>query len=322
MGEVTAYIDSNKNCFHLVLAAILKRKGIHPDYAWNQAGLYYEDLGDEWKLTPYFESVDNCLHGVQVRSESFSTSDHLIERLDALLTPERTVVVGVDIYELPYCLYYQEKHAPHSIEILRREDGNYQICDHFFQFIDPLSRSDLKKALDSYEQHCLLKTNLHYLQLSEREWKLPDLADAMTVMKKNCAMMEGVLLEGMEPLGSGIYGFQVIDHLMHRLDTMLSMEEVVAKEIMEEMYCNLKEISHSRDNYGAFLKRMGLEELISPIEEAGQCWKAAANMLLRAKVAGNHEGMKPRIFKRLERVKEQERLVVEQIGNYLAVTGK
>ncbi|SDW03534.1 Butirosin biosynthesis protein H, N-terminal [Marininema mesophilum] len=322
MGEVTAYVDSNKNCFHLVLAAILERNGIHPDYAWNQAGLYYEESENHWKMTPYFESVDNCLRGVKVISEKFSCNDRLLDRLDDLLTRGQNVVVPVDIYELPYSMYYREQHNPHSIEMLRLEDGSYHICDHFFQFIGTLSRSDLKKTLDAYNSHCLPDITFSYLQISENELKLPDIEDATTIIKKNCAIMEGVLLDGMESLGSGIYGFGVIVRLIKKLDEMLSLEESAAKDLMEEMYCDIKEVAYSRDNYSAFLKRMGLGQLTSPVEEAAQCWRAASNMLLRAKVAGNHEGMKPRIFKRLERVQEQERLVVEQMENFLSVKGK
>src|SRR5579883_2090613 len=118
MSYFTLYTNPFHNCRSITLSAMLLRLGVPIGYVWHQAGLFYQDEGQEQvKIDPYYQDITENDHGVRWELEHYEDLNIYLERTCDLLESGHTLALAADIYDLPYSMYYGHHHQSHTIEV-------------------------------------------------------------------------------------------------------------------------------------------------------------------------------------------------------------
>ncbi|AKF95958.1 BtrH N-terminal domain-containing protein [Brevibacillus laterosporus] len=318
--EFTLYQSSYHNCKNIVLTAMVKRLGFDIDHLWSQAGLSYQEDEQTFLLTPYYKSILDVLKnlGITVLSRNFSDSESCISALREVLQQGRTIGIHTDLFELPYCMYYQDLHEMHAIEILEVEGDDWTICDHYYRFLGKISSEVLHKAINGTIEHKLAECSIYFLdsELSKDIWG--DFTNNVSqIVTENLKVMEGNSLFELSGSETNAIGLEAISLFGNKLDALVLAEDKEQLPLLEECYDQMKEVTNSRYHFHSFLKSVHEEDFAEAVLEASQCWGVATNMVLRVFATESFEGMRERIKKRMNRVMEQEMIVIDKMKVYL-----
>ena len=146
------------NCSQLTIAAMLLRKGIQIDRIWRQAGLVYRSQDQGFILMGSFKHFreDILQHNGIHLEEIFYTEEELdlyINRVFKQHPSNGTVSVSLDIFELPYCPFYEREHGYHTLEVLEVKGDHVVVSDHAYSYHGTLSKDHLMKAARSIYDH-------------------------------------------------------------------------------------------------------------------------------------------------------------------------
>ncbi|ATF15814.1 hypothetical protein A616_28845 [Brevibacillus brevis X23] len=316
--ETTLYKNNFQNCFQLVVSSMLSRQRVPVEYIWNQAGLYISDEQAKWYLTPYYWNLRSYLKtiGIQYFESNVDDTTLILETIQEILSKRLSVGVMVDIFELPYSMYYQEYHDSHTVEIVGIDGTEFEIFDHYYRYQGKIELSQLCRAINSYFEHFPPDNYLlFYLDATNFSEML---IDTELIISNNMMVMKGnAIRDYIDKKANQIVGLDAIPVLKNKVLSLLRLNEEDAEPHLDNMFKDIKEISFSRYNFFIFLKKLTVVDFFEYLEEASQGWGVTANMILRAKVTGEYESMSLRISNRFDRLLEQERKINEIILKYI-----
>ncbi|GCE12377.1 hypothetical protein [Tengunoibacter tsumagoiensis] len=319
MPQLTVYTNAFHNCRGITLSAMLLRLGVPIDYVWHQAGLIYQEEEKTLKIDPYYQDITENDHGVKWMIEHDTDLESYVKRLYDILQSGHTIALMIDTYYLPYSIYYERVHHPHTVEACAIEDGHVIIADHPYQFYGPVALHDLKKSLDSY--YTTLLPGPYGLLYAEainvpRTYTREDLYQAIA---DNCAVMETKRLYDLRhaPPTAKI-GMDAVNATLQKVEEIMQQDLAVVEEELDTIFGALKEIANSRHFFYKYLTLFQEEALATVIQETSQNWIVASHLVLRGKAVGDLPIMWPRVKKRLVVAKEKELNNIQLLHDFLA----
>jgi hypothetical protein len=159
------YYNNYQGCYELLVSSLLKNAGLNEKLFWYQSRIYYNidervlyssDYGNN-----IFELLWNEYDGVKLSFKNFSHVDKLVNDLIKQLSAG-SIGLFVDLFELPYCVYYGVFHETHTIEIVSFDKNldSFLIVDHYYKFKGYVSLNIIRKCLQSYMSQ--LKKEISY----------------------------------------------------------------------------------------------------------------------------------------------------------------
>ncbi|KZE79092.1 hypothetical protein AV654_16550 [Paenibacillus elgii] len=311
------YIHNYHNCTQIIVAAMLKRLGAPTELVWNQAGFGYKDEGDYVIVDPYYTPVRRQLaddHGIDWIEACSPEAGELAIQLDEWLALGRTAGVISDMYELPYHAYYRQAHDSHAVEVIGMAPGGYVVCDHYYQYVGPISRRDLLAAMESYQSRYGGYKDLHLFYLAwQAEQNCTGASfDHRRAIQRNVDAMQGRPPEADldETMRHGLPAIPVFgEKLMQLLETESEWLDLTHKMI--------KEVSFTRYHFHVFLGLCGLPELAGKALEASQHWQVMGNMVARGLLRKEAKSLRDRIEGRFARLLEAEADHTQTLAGWL-----
>ncbi|MGN7471964.1 hypothetical protein [Brevibacillus sp. SAFN-007a] len=313
MSSNLVYKNPYLNCSQLVVSAMLNREGIPIVHLWKQAGLLYQETEKGVILTPYYQNLrtDIKVHNeISLFERNYLESEYLSYLEDfknALIKDGVTVGVTCDIYELPYCIYYQKTHEIHMIEIIKFQEGAVEICDHYYHYQGWIAIEQLERAIFSVFENTVSSTcKLIYMNPEEQlsKDKIKEV-DVKKVVEDYIKVMEGNPLYRFVRYEGALIGLEAIPKIKEGVLKWVEDNGERAFQIFDVYYKHLKEVGNSRYHMYRLLNYYNWDEA-ELFLESYQCWTVLANMICRMHVTGKTTGMKERIGYRFDRVYEQE----------------
>jgi hypothetical protein len=296
---------------------MLKRMGVNSDYLWGQAGLFVKEM-EELEITPYYrnmkEEVTN-FHGIQYCEHIIQEpEDFRRELLDQLKTGG-TASLNVDIFEMPYCIYFRQKHHIHDVEIIRVEQNTYTICDHYYHYFGQVDETVIVKAVESCLNNLRDLCRMYYFKLNRPNGFQYTTSDLFRVVTENYHVMKGTPIELLIHDADGAdIGLAAIDSIQSKISDMAKMDAQGRADHASRMYIQVKEVSNSRHHFHVFLKAFSENELAESYADASHQWAVLTNMIIRAPIVENLGDMISRINKRLEKVAWKEKENCRALG--------
>ncbi|MFD7524182.1 hypothetical protein [Paenibacillus chitinolyticus] len=314
----TIHRDPRHNCHFVNLAAMLKREDIEISRIYTQTGLFYKDdsrtTGNStfFILSPYFRELYAHIRsrfGIIWTEKNIADTPAYVEEIRRILGQgSKSVGVTGDVFELPYCPYYQNSNALHEFEVIGYENGEFEVCDHYYQYHGFIKEADLQgiftRSLPSLSLESLrlyaIRTAADYISLSpSQEWK--------RIVAENCSAMDGRLpYEFSQPVSGGTCGLSAFPDLRRKLNEIFTLSPQEADPVLEHLYQQVREVGNSRYHFGTYLKRRGEQEAIRRVFEAEQSWMIAANLLIRASLTFDFAHLGPRIIARIDQAEQAE----------------
>lgn len=312
------YKNNFQNCLELVISAMLLKKNIDPCSIWNQSGLFYKELEEEWILTPYYWRIEPYLksNGIDYSERHYTDETKLMTDVKEMMNLGISIGLMLDVHELPYSMYFQEYHDIHAIEMVKFDNDVFEIYDHYYHYHGTIDLYQLLKAIQSYRDF-FEKDMIHFFYIDAQNKKL---ITPEEIIMNNFSVMSGKALKDLAEKASGGYvGLSAAPHIKNMVLQILEFNHSNpdAEYLINDMFKDLKELSFSRQNYYDFLNHTAKFEFASAVQEASQSWAVTANMVLLASVSGDYKGMMPRITKRLDRSFEHELIVHEIVESFL-----
>ncbi len=309
------YRNNYLNCSQLTIAAMLLRQGIQIDRIWRQAGLVYRSQDQGFVLIGSFKHFrEDILHHNGIHLEEILYTE---EELDLYMNrvfkqhPERgTVSVSLDIFELPYCPFFEREHGYHTLEVLEVNDDHVVISDHAYSYHGTLSKDHLMKAARSVYEHTP-RTENRYKWIKQVD--LEKEPDVMKVLKEHVAIFEGAPPHFELP--GAITGLDAI--LVIQRDYIDSIKGDENGNLLDNVYFEgLKDVANSRKHMVTFLssyENEHLQPLIQGFEDAYQSWTVLANFTARVGLSKNPRSMIERTSNRFQKTLEVETSLLTQL---------
>ncbi|KRV42879.1 hypothetical protein P9F86_02380 [Bacillus altitudinis] len=309
------YRNNYLNCSQLTIAAMLLRQGIQIDRIWRQAGLVYRSQDQGFVLIGSFKHFrEDILHhnGIHLE-EIFYTEEELDLYMNRVFKqhPERgTVSVSLDIFELPYCPFFEREHGYHTLEVLEVNDDHVVISDHAYSYHGTLSKDHLMKAARSVYEHTP-RTENRYKWIKQVD--LEKEPDVMKVLKEHVAILEGAPPHFELP--GAITGLDAISVIQR--DYIDSIKGDENGNLLDNVYFEgLKDVANSRKHMVTFLssyENEHLQPLIQAFEDAYQSWTVLANFTARVGLSKNPRSMIERTSNRFQKTLEVETSLLTQL---------
>lgn len=302
------------NCKNLFITAAIKRKGYQVEGLWKRIGFHFNPHSN-FVVTPYYMALEKELndYGFSLRTHTYGTVENLISCLNEYLANNLIVGIGLDLNELPYSIYYNEGHQMHAVEILGFENGEYIVCDHFYNYLGEVSKDILVDSLKSVLM--AVKQPLNIYQLVEFEEVKS--VSVHKIVSDNIQALEGHFQYHKQTNNSyvGIEGINEFKNQLISKFRELSSDED-RDEVFEIVYPLIKELSHSRYHFKSYIKMQNEEKLAQQIHDASQNWAVLAHLLLKANVSQSYERMLDRIESKFNYIYKKEKAIVESLKQY------
>ncbi|MBJ8030424.1 hypothetical protein [Bacillus cereus group sp. N21] len=311
------------NCSQLVTAAMLSRHKIPVEQIWKQAGLIFGNTDNELILMSSFRILAEDIYkynGIKLEKNSYPYGDYeeYVKKVFEENILDTTFAASLDVFELPYCHYYQREHEYHIVEVIKAEEDDLIICDHFYHYYGKLSKAQFKKAAYSVYKNTARQENV-YKFIKEVNFK--NEVDIVSVLDENLKAMEGHTIQ--LEFEDTMVGLQSIPHMKEHFMQIFKEDFNTARPVLDGYFTGLKDIANSRYHLATFLKSFDDKEeskaLIESYQDAYQCWAVLANLIARMFVSKRLDGMEERVSKRFDKAYELEKIVVKELKNYLHV---
>lgn len=317
--------NKNHNCFGLCVNAVLSREiGENTDYVWNQAATVVHKDESMVYLTPYYESVEDHLKrvaNIDMYSRCFKDFDSFHHKSVDIIGKGKSFIICLDVFELPFNLYYKNKHSLHFVEVVEIENDEYYICDHFYKYNGAVKKDIINSATSSLVNNKLLGCFQIY-DFNFDNMDLTSSLDIKYILESNVNANYGRLsketnllrYEG-KCIQIGLYNFEDFQNYIR--DDALKF-----KKNISIIYKNLYGFGSSRNNYSNYLKRFTLEypelkEIAASYEIIAQEFKIAANYILRLNFVDLNDSLMDKIAQRIESAYLLEKQINESILDVL-----
>jgi hypothetical protein len=317
--------NKNQNCFGLCVNAILSRspKVITP-LIWNQAGTVIHYNEESVSITPFYEDIEtHLLRVANIQTEELNFSD--FEKFNStsidLMDSTQSIILCVDVYELPFNMYYKEKHSIHYIEVYDIDDDFYYLCDHFYKYKGKVPKEVILTSMTSaIKQGYTEYFKLYYFDLNNID--LTTAQNLNKIIETNININEGCLPKQINLLTYsdkkhilGLNGFErFIDYIKY---------EVIEKhENISQTYRSLYGFGSSRLNYAEYLSEFesnldSLRYFVDGYEEIGQKCKIVANNLLRLNYVNLDTTRKEKLVATLLEVYKKEIELTSKLNEHI-----
>jgi Butirosin biosynthesis protein H, N-terminal len=316
---MTINYSRNQDCFALTINAILSRVIEPVSLLWNQAGMLAFEDNNNTLFTPYFlETKDNLkrVANIDAIDENFNDFNSFSKSIMDILKNGYTVMICVDVFNLPFNLYYQKKHSNHYIEVVGIDNEGFFICDHFYKYTGIVSSQIIYKAMTSLiEEGFKTQYSFTYYDTSRLQIK-----DGKGFLEEMLHVNTSVIL-GQEPFKlreinnkKRIIGLTALDNFIQYLDN----EIFIKQENFQQIYRNLFSLSNSRYHYANIIKALegekyGLHGIIEGYEDISQLAKISANIILKISVTKNVEPNQLPVLSKLNTIRTLEEKLVENV---------
>lgn len=319
--DFTIYYNPYHNCRNMTISAMVMRLGATLEYLFGQAGLFYKEEKNGVFITPYYRSLESEFarsHGIFFHEDKITDANQFITHLRRLVEKKHTVAVMLDIYELPYSIYYRDNHDYHDIEIVALEEERFVICDHHFQYYGVVDADVIQKASLSLVHHLGIDACTSYYFTRPRDYTYHR-DDFIRVLSENCQAMKGKAIDYLVQEAAGAYiGLQALEPMKIRITEFLTRNDQRQAAFLYELYKMVKEISHSRHHFHLFLKAFDQEEIAFDFLEAAQHWAVITNLLMRAYITGGYNDVTDRVERRFDKLIEKEMQNLDNMARLLA----
>lgn len=317
--------NKNHNCFGLSANAILSRQIPEKiEFIWNQAGIATLKNNDIIRLTPYYESLEDHLKrvaNIDMYRFHFDNFDALHRQCVDIIKEATSFIICLDVYELPYNIYYKERHSLHYIEVVGIKDDYYFICDHFYKYKGKINKETISNAIISLiNQKMLNKFEMYTFNIGNVD--LSNSLDIKNILKINAMINIGEMLPGINILKHEEKSYAI--GLNHFLDfkEYVSNEVLINKKNISIAYRNLYVFGSSRNNYANYLKGFlnnysVLENIIETYEDIAQEFKIVANHILKLYFTDLKKDTQKNLTNRLQKVYLLEKEATDSIFKFL-----
>ncbi|MGE6631479.1 hypothetical protein [Bacillus sp. NPDC077027] len=305
------------NCSQLTIAAMLLRQGIPIERVWHQAGIVFRPANKGFVLIGSFKHFreDVARHNGIHLEEIFYRKEEsaaYIERVFEQHPSRGTVSVSLDIYELPYCPFYEREHGYHTLEVLDVNKDHIIISDHAYSYYGKLNKDHFKKAALSIYDHTPRTENRYKWIKRVNESQHPDL---FTILKEHVALFEGAPPDF--ELDGVITGLSAIPVIEQHYVSSIKGSEGATENLLDNLYFEgLKDIANSRRHMVMFLSSYDsdmLSPLIQAFEDSYQSWTVLANFTARVGLSKNPMSMMERISNRFQKTLDVEKKLLTQL---------
>jgi hypothetical protein len=303
--------NKNFNCYFLTVRAILAKKVNFTNLFWNQSGMisYRED--NRFTFTPYFKSLPEHLHNhfkikeIIMHSSEF---EHFYSQLCNVLKSDKTALLLSDVFDLPYTLYYRQKYNAHAVEILKADEKEILICDHYYKYSGTISKQKLEGIIKARIARSEAE-DFYFLYYETEQHILPRLERYIALTIQN----NTEYMKGNDPFIKGNFrtvkkiGLAAFDEFVHYID-----EEVFTqRENIDISHECLKEYGNSRNNYSVLLEEYKhfdpvLGVIASEYLALSNSIQVTANMILKCFITQKFDQFRPRVLKKLQEIRNKE----------------
>ncbi|KYD04432.1 hypothetical protein B4102_3278 [Heyndrickxia sporothermodurans] len=305
------------NCKNLLITAAIKRKGYSIEGLWKKVGFHFDPYSD-FIITPYYLSLEDELnsYGFSLNTYYYKDANEFYDALHNYINNQIIVGVGLDLYELPYSMYYNEEHQNHAVEVIGYEEGNFIVLDHYYNYFGNIPEAAFDKAIKSNLENNQQSLQIYFINDNVKENRTENTKE---IINENILALEGkrkyinqsdTSITGI----SGILNFK--NRLINEFSRVPSSEQ--KDEIHELVYPVIKEISYSRYHFKTFIGLLGDEYLSEKLHDISQNWSVLGHLLLKANLSKNYDKMLTRIDNKLEDLYEKENNAVELLQQFMA----
>ncbi|WP_134683025.1 BtrH N-terminal domain-containing protein [Brevibacillus migulae] len=309
--EFTIYHNPYHNCRNMTVSAMVKRLGISLDYIWGQAGLSFKEEHQDITITPYYRSMESDFsqsHGIVTHEDNIADSYEFLHHLIGLVQANHTVAVMVDVFEMPYCIYYQLHHEIHDVEIVGMDGKHFVICDHYYHYYGTIEIEQIRKAASaSIDQLGFESCTAYYFTISRTSHFTYSEMDFTRVAAENYHVMSGKPIGFLKEQTRGLHiGLFALAPMKQRITEFLYVNDQTDPGYLYNLYKMVKEVCNSRHHFHVFLQAFDQKELAFDYRVAAQHWGVIANLMVRAYLSKNYIGMAPRVELRFRKATEKE----------------
>lgn len=315
----------NYDCFTLTVNAILSRVIKPVPLLWNQAGMLAFEDSNSILFTPYFlETKENLkrIANIETITESFNDFNTLSKRIMNTVRNGYTVMICVDVFNLPFNLYYQKKHSNHFIEVVGVNNEGFFICDHFYKYTGLVPNEIIFKAMTSLivekfkTEYSFTYYNTSNLELKDNNSFLEEMLNVNTSIILGQEPFELIKINNKKR----IIGLEAFDNFIK----YLSNEIFIEQRNFQQVYRNLFNFSNSRYHYANIIKILGgeqykLQDIIEGYAEVSQLAKITANIILKTSVTKDVESNQLPVLDKLNTIRSLEKRLVKNVRGELLV---
>ncbi|WP_257151194.1 hypothetical protein [Bacillus cereus] len=290
MSKSKVNYKENFDCKTLTINAILSRVIPISEFIWNQAGLAIYENGNNLTFTPqYINEYEHLFNTANIRSIEYRVPNFeiFLEQIIFILNSGGSTLVRVDIFDLPFNMYYCKHRGPHYIEITHMEHDQFFVCDHFYKYSGLVDTSIIAKAMktrmeiDGYNEYIFRS-----FYTDGDSFKL-DRNYLFKVMTKNNSQILGDgTVDFLDiPNDKRLVGLKTFD----RFDNYLE-EHFHQKGPLKDIYKSLFNLSNSRYHYSKIISKYkdnykNIEVIEDLYLESYQNFRIAANLVLKLRAS-------------------------------------
>ncbi|MEK5115062.1 hypothetical protein [Bacillus sp. FSL R5-0677] len=290
MSKSKVIYKENFDCKILTINAILSRAIPISEFIWNQAGLAIYENENNLIFTPhYINEYEHLYNTANIRSIEYKLPNFelFLEKIIFILNSGSSTLVRVDIFDLPFNMYYCKHRGPHYIEITHMEHDQFFVCDHFYKYSGFVDIAIIAKAMKTrmdiegnneyifrsfYTDGCSFKLDRNYL---------------FEVMTKNNSQILGrETADFLDiPNHKRLVGLKTFD----RFDNYLE-EHFHQKGPLKDIYKSLFNLSNSRYHYSKIISKYkdqynNIEVIEDLYLDSYQNFRIAANLVLKLRAS-------------------------------------
>lgn len=319
--KLTIHHDGNLNCFYMTANSVLSRS-IDTTYLWNAAGMQVLQKRGSLHFTPYLMSPrDHLKHNFNIDTIQIETTElaDFLKFVRLALFIEKTVLISVDLYYLPYTMYHNKKHSDHYIEIIGVNGEDWHILDHYYKYTGILCDSDLQIALrgwlenklDDYLLACYFDTScMFFTDINSFVFQ--------TISTNNLINRGIVPSEFADKIPSdsviGITAFQIFQEYVQ--EKVFKM-----KDDHTEIYRGIFKFSNSRYFYGRIIGLLPNNNLLRIVSrkylEISDKARIVSNLLIKMYITNHFDKFQSSILEKLKEIELHESQLCIDISTYL-----
>jgi hypothetical protein len=300
-------INSDKlgsNCVVLSVENVLRYQNYHKrQLLWKQCGLSYIGTNEFGKLTSRYLPLDEeikKLTNIQTNNFCFQAPKDLINHISACTRKGILPIVMVDIYELPFNMYYQKRHIHHTLIVSECDDKFCEVVDDAYHFVGKVPIENLLTAAQTDYIPKLSGFTLETSDIIE-----PTFDDFLDIIKCNIDSLLSSPSQESERIG-----VMAIKYFLREYSQLERTDQSLV-----HLYKMLSDVANSRYLYSDFLKFTSsatygetsqfLSDLSDTYWECGQDWHVAANMMLKGAMK-NRDVMYDRMLNKVNNLYNKE----------------
>ncbi len=219
-----------------------------------------------------------------------------------VLKTQGQIIAMVDIFNLPYCIYYKKHHEKHSILLnYNMVDDVIEVCDYYYGYFGNLTNEELKLILE--ESNNTIENGISVYYLRDTENISYDI-DYKEVLRKNIDSYYR------ESNSNKLFGLNSIYKLREHLKK-LKMDNFCNNDYLESIYVSVKDVAMYRDGFSSFASIHGSNDLVEICDKCAKEWLILGNLLLMSSVKSTFYDLQDRIINRLDSIIILEKKILE-----------